>query len=48
MHPNDLLGELEDFRFEVRTDHDDVVLDVMDFVDGWCSPHMRVPAEPPA
>jgi hypothetical protein len=42
----DLLRELERIRMEFReaghADLEDVVLEVMDFVTGWCSPHMRV------
>jgi predicted protein tyrosine phosphatase len=40
-----LLVELEDFRAEARqttADAEDVVLDVMDFVDGWSSPHAKL------
>lgn len=41
-----MLAELQDFRHEVRKgsrpQDEDVVLDAMDFVEGWCSPHMRV------
>ena len=38
--------ELEDFRIrlqqEGRDQDEDIVLDVMDFLVGWCSPHMKV------
>jgi len=41
-----VLGELEELRRELRRRHrerdEDVVLDVMDFVSGWASPHMRI------
>jgi hypothetical protein len=41
-----LLAELEALRVEFREagrdDVEDVVLEVMDFVTGWCSPHMRI------
>jgi hypothetical protein len=41
-----LLRELQDFRYEVRKSrnpqNEDVVLDAMDIVEGWVSPHMRV------
>ncbi|KHD08156.1 hypothetical protein PN36_27630 [Candidatus Thiomargarita nelsonii] len=38
-----ILAEFEDFR-ETTTDEDyeDVVLEVMDFLTGWCSPHKRL------
>jgi len=31
-----------ELRAEGREDDEDVVLDVMDFVTGWSSPHMRL------
>lgn len=41
-----LLAEFEELRTELRSagrdQDDDVVLDVMDFVAGWCSPHARM------
>jgi hypothetical protein len=41
-----VLRELEDLRGELRRagrdDLEDVVLEVMDFVTGWCSPHARL------
>ena len=41
-----LLRELEDFRYEARTgqrpEDEDVVLEVMDFLDGWSSPHVKL------
>ncbi|OAD22657.1 hypothetical protein THIOM_001532 [Candidatus Thiomargarita nelsonii] len=38
-----ILAEFEYFR-ETTTDEDyeDVVLEVMDFITGWCSPHKRL------
>ena len=39
-----VLTDLEELR-ELLAEHgenDDVVLDVMDFVTGWCSPHERL------
>jgi hypothetical protein len=38
-----ILAEFESFR-ETTTDEDyeEVVLDVMDFLTGWCSPHKRI------
>ena len=42
-HPrDDVLDDLEKLRDELRRDNpalEDVVLDVMDFVVGWASPH---------
>jgi len=40
-----VLADLERLRVELRRDdpeREDVVLDVMDFVEGWASPHMRL------
>lgn len=38
-----LLTELEAFREQSEDDpYEDVVLEVMDFLTGWCSPHMRI------
>lgn len=41
-----LLRDLEQLRDQLRRKHreadEDVVLDVMDFVSGWCSPHARL------
>ncbi len=30
-------------REEAREADEDAVMDVMDFLDGWCSPHVRLP-----
>jgi hypothetical protein len=42
----EVLGQLESLRIELRGSGreaaEDVVLDVMDFVSGWSSPHMQV------
>lgn len=42
----EVLGQLESLRIELRGggrfDQEDVALEVMDFVSGWLSPHMRV------
>ncbi len=38
-----ILKELDDFRKELRQseeDEEDIVLDVLDFVTGWCHPDM--------
>lgn len=41
-----ILAEFERFRTTLGTtnneDYEDVVLDVMDFITGWCSPHKRI------
>ncbi len=31
-----------------RETDEDAVMDVMDFLFGWCSPHMKLPPEQPA
>lgn len=31
-----------------RETDEDAVMDVMDFLVGWCSPHMKLPPEQPA
>ncbi len=40
-----LMAQLERLRADLRgvdrEQDDDLVLEVMDFVSGWCSPHMR-------
>lgn len=38
-----ILVEFESFRKKTTDeDYEDVVLDVMDFLTGWCSPHKRL------
>jgi hypothetical protein len=39
-----VLSDLEDLRAMARRDglDEDAVLDLMDFVSGWCSPHMKI------
>ena len=39
-----VLNDLEQLRLVLREEgrDEDVVLDVMDFVTGWCSPHQRL------
>jgi hypothetical protein len=50
--PETLLGQLERARQELREagreEDEDAVMDVMDLLTGWCSPHMRLPAVPPS
>lgn len=45
-----VLAELEDFQAllqnEEREEDEDVVLEVMDFLTGWCSPHMTLSETP--
>ena len=46
-----IVGLLERARQQLRqadreTD-EDAVMDVMDFLVGWCSPHMKLPPEQP-
>lgn len=42
----EVLGQLESLRIELRGSgrggEEDVVLDVMDFVSGWSSPHTQL------
>ena len=42
----EVLGQLESLRLELRGSdqaaEEDAVLDVMDFVSGWSSPHMKL------
>jgi hypothetical protein len=43
--PEGVMRNLERLRKELRREHpalEDVVLDVMDFVEGWASPHMAL------
>ncbi len=38
-----ILAEFESFRkTTTNEDYEDVVLDVMDFITGWCSPHKSI------
>lgn len=32
----------QQLRKDGRADDEDAVMDVMDFINGWCSPHMRL------
>ena len=42
-----ILNEFELFREDLEDDsYEDVVLDVMDFLTGWCSPHMLIEQKP--
>jgi hypothetical protein len=42
----EMIARLEELRTRLRDggreDDEDIVLEVLDFVTGWCSPHMRV------
>jgi len=38
-----IIAEFESFReTTMDEDYEEVVLDVMDFLTGWCSPHKRI------
>lgn len=41
-----VIAELEELRADLRRggreDDEDIVLEVLDFVTGWCSPQMRL------
>jgi hypothetical protein len=41
-----VLADFEQFRLVLQAAHresdEEIVLEVMDFVAGWCSPHMRL------
>jgi len=40
---DNILAEFEYFRKKTTNeDYEDIVLDVMDFITGWCSPHKRI------
>ena len=43
---DELIAQFESFREvlrrEGREDEEDVVLDTMDYMVGWCSPHMKL------
>ena len=41
-------GARQELRQSGRDAEEDAVMDVMDFLVGWCSPHMRLPPEQPA
>ena len=38
----EIVAKLEALRSGLSDGDDDVVLDVLDFVTGWCSPHVRL------
>ena len=45
----DIVRLFEAFRLDLakagRGVEEDAVLDVMDFLEGWCSPHMKLPKQ---
>lgn len=47
--PDALLNRFEQvrqmLREAAREDDEDAVMDVMDFISGWCSPHMKLRAD---
>jgi hypothetical protein len=49
MGRQELLDALEGVRADLRSQgreaDEDMVMEVMDCLVGWCSPHMRIPAE---
>jgi hypothetical protein len=46
----DLLAELEGLRPQLNEEEEDNILEVMDFLTGWCNPHqqIKIPAKPAA
>jgi hypothetical protein len=42
----DVVAELERYRIVLQRrgqdDEEDTVLEVLDFLEGWCSPHMKL------
>ncbi|MCI0739356.1 MAG: hypothetical protein L0Y72_09955 [Gemmataceae bacterium] len=36
----------QELRKAAREDDEDAVMDVMDFLTGWCSPHMKLQDKP--
>jgi len=47
--PPSVLATFEQARQTLRAENrerdEDAVMDVMDFLVGWCSPHMKLPAD---
>jgi hypothetical protein len=45
-HPDAVFGKFEQARQSLRLadreEDEEAVMDVMDFLSGWCSPHMRI------
>jgi hypothetical protein len=37
-----ILARLQELRGSVSSEQEDVLLDVMDFLVGWCSPHAKI------
>ena len=37
-----ILTTMEDLRKSVSDEQEDILLEVMDFLVGWCSPHMKL------
>lgn len=42
MDEESMLGNLEELRNQTDSDMEDVLLDLMDYVTGFCSPHMAI------
>jgi hypothetical protein len=45
-----IVAKFEEVRQQLRRENreadEDAVMDVLDFLSGWCSPHMRMPLTP--
>ena len=37
-----ILTKIEELRKSVSDEQEDILLEVMDFLVGWCSPHMKL------
>jgi hypothetical protein len=46
--PDDFEKARQFLREADREKDEDAVMDVMDFLLGWCSPHMQLPPDPPS
>ncbi len=38
-----ILARMQELRRSVPDEQEDILLEVMDFLVGWCSPHAKVP-----
>jgi hypothetical protein len=38
----DILTRMQELRKSVSDEQEDILLEVMDFLVGWCSPHMKI------
>lgn len=39
---DDLLSALQALRADVSDEEEDIILEAMDFLTGWCSPHAKI------